>query len=132
MSDVPASTDDMPLGGKPLRVLFRTAVTQAFYDLPRQAQGPVVEAFSRTRVDLIGRFGISVLGTFDDDRLSVGVPAPGEWTSFILADAPDLASAIEFCDQFRSTPVGNGGELLWRYAHVEARIGRPLGFEASL
>lgn len=115
--------------GKPLRVLFRTAITQSFYDLPRQLQAPVIEAFGRTRLDLGGRLGIRVLGTFDDDRMAVGMPAPGEWTSFILADAPDLEAVIAFCDQFRSTAVGTDGELLWKYAHVDARIGRALAFE---
>ena len=74
-----------------------------------------MEAFGLARSGLKERFGIRILGTFDDDRLCVGAPSPGEWTSFFLADVPDLAAAVAFCDQFRSTPVGDGGELLWKY-----------------
>lgn len=88
-----------------------------------------MEAFGLARSDLKERFGIRILGTFDDDRLCVGAPSAGEWTSFFLADVPDLAAAIAFCDQFRSTPVGSDGELLWKYAHIEARIGRAQEFE---
>ena len=116
---------------EPLRVLFCMEVTQNFFELPKSAQPPVFEAFGRTRIDLLGRFGIRVLGTIDDDRVAVGPPVGRCWTSYILADVPDFESVVAFCNQFRTTTIGDTDELLWKYARVEARIGRPLAFELN-
>lgn len=113
----------------PLRVLFCMEVTQKFFELPKSAHPAVFEAFGRTRVDLEARFGMRVLGTIDDDRIAVGPPLGRCWTSYILADVPDLEAVVAFCNQFRTTTIGETDELLWKYARMEARIGRPLPFE---
>ena len=114
-----------------LRVLFCMEVTQRFFDSPKSAHPAIFDAFDRTRRDLEGRFGIRVLGTIDDDRIAVGPAIGRSWTSYILADVPDYESVVAFCNQFRTTAVGDSDELLWKYARVEARIGRPLAFELN-
>ena len=113
----------------PLRVLFCMEVTQNFFDLPKSAHPEVFAAFGRTREDLKGRFNIQVLGTIDDDQIAVGPALGRTWTSYILADCPDYDTVAAFCNQFRTTVIGDGPDILWKYARVEARIGRPLSFE---
>lgn len=114
--------------GTTVRVLFCIGVTQAFFAMDaeeREARdGVVQEAFK----DLGGRFGVEVIGTFDDDRLMVGPSANFPWTCYILADVPGLEAAIAICNILRETPVGDKGYKLWRYMRIEARIGKPLFF----
>ena len=43
---------------------------------------------------------------------------------YIMADVDCHQSVIDACNLFRTTPVNEYS--LWRYAKVEARIGRPL------
>jgi hypothetical protein len=109
-----------------LRVLFCFGVTQSFFDeergrVPELAKG-ITEAFA----DLGGRFGITVLGTMDDDELMVGSSQTWPWTCYILADAPDLETVRRVCNVVREAEVG--GQRLWRYLKVEARVGRRLFF----
>lgn len=106
----------------PLRVLFCIGITQNFFELPRDQIPEVFAAFDSAFGDLENRFGIRVLGTLDDDRVQVGTSTAWPWTSYILADVPDLDTVIKICDLLRSTPVGDG--LLWRYARIDTRIGR--------
>jgi hypothetical protein len=109
-----------------LRVLFCFGVTQSFFDedaarVPELAKG-ITDAFA----DLGGRFGITVLGTMDDDELMVGSSQTWPWTCYILADAPDLETVTRVCNIVREAEVG--GHRLWRYLKVEARVGRRLFF----
>ena len=115
-----------------LRVLFCMEVTQRFFDLPKSAHPAVFDAFGRTRVDLQQRFGMRVLGTIDDDRIAVGPALGRSWTSYILADVPNYEAVVACCNQFRTTTIGDSDELLWKYARIEARIGRPLAFENAI
>ena len=109
---------------QPLRVLFCIGISQNFFELPRDEMGAVFEAFKVAFSNWEERFGVEVLGTLDDDRVQVGQsPAGWPFTSYVLANAPDLDAVVKVCDQLRSTPVGDG--LLWRYARIETRIGRP-------
>jgi hypothetical protein len=109
-----------------LRVLFCFGVTQRFFDedparVPELARG-ITEAFD----DLGGRFGVTVLGTMDDDELMVGSSPTWPWTCYILADVPDLQTVTRVCNLVRESEVA--GARLWKYLKVEARVGRQLFF----
>ena len=109
-----------------LRVLFCIGVTQSFFDEEGKQVGSIVAAIGEAFDDLAGRFGVTVLGTMDDDELMVGSSESWPWTAYILADAPDLAAVKGVCNLVRESPVGE--HRLWRYMKIEARVGRPLFF----
>ena len=109
-----------------LRVLFCIGVTPAFFEMKADQIGEVTPAVGRAFEDLAGRFGVTVLGTMDDDELMVGSSTAWPWTAYVLADAPDLAAVTGICNIVRETPVGD--YRLWRYLRIEARVGRPLFF----
>lgn len=109
-----------------LRVLFCIGVTQSFFDEEGGEVGSIVSAIGEAFDDLAGRFGITVLGTLDDDELMVGSSAGWPWTAYILVDAPDLAAVTGVCNIVREATVGE--HRLWRYMKIEARVGRPLFF----
>lgn len=113
-----------------VRVLFCIGISQSFFDLPRSDIPDVFASFKAAFGNLEERFGIVVLGTLDDDRIQVGQSSAGwPFTSYIMADVPDLETVAKVCDQLRTTPVGDG--LLWRYARIDTRIGRPVFPEAD-
>lgn len=115
--------------GAALRVLFCIGVQQTFFD-EEGAQVPSIAAAITTAFDdLVGRFGLTVLGTMDDDELMVGASPAWPWTAYILADAPDLESVAAVCNIVRTAEVGS--HRLWRYLRIEARVGRPLFFANS-
>ena len=115
---------DIPHQG--LRVLLCIGVTQTFFDAPREEREQLIEASKAAFSDLSGRFGVTVLGTMDDDETMVGPSTEYPWTAYILMDAPDRQAVVDICDLVRSTPVGP--HQLWRYMRIEARLGRPLFF----
>jgi hypothetical protein len=112
-----------------LRVLFCFGVTQSFFDEQPARVGEIAGAIAAAFDDLGGRFGLTVLGTMDDDDLMVGGSQTWPWTCYILADAPDLETVTRVCNILREAEVG--GSRLWRYLKVEARVGRPLFFGNS-
>ncbi len=112
--------------GKALRVLFCFGVTQSFFEEEPSGVGEIAKGIVGAFDDLSGRFGITVLGTMDDDELMVGPSLEWPWTAYILADAPTLDAVRAVCNILRETEIGTG--RLWRYMRVEARIGRPLFF----
>ncbi|MEV0032558.1 hypothetical protein [Nocardia sp. NPDC050793] len=108
----------------PLRVLFCIAINQNFFDLPPDEVGSVWKAFSGM-MEAIGRTpGVVVIGDFDDDSHMVGPSDGWPWTCYILADVDRQETVKSVCNLFRTTPVGE--HRLWRYAKIEARIGRAL------
>ena len=109
---------------EPLRVVFCIGITQNFFDLPTGEGLSVWKGFSQMMGDLGAMPGITVLGAMDDDRLMVGPSTNSPWTVYIMADVDCHQSVIDACNLFRTTPVGQYS--LWRYAKIEARIGRPL------
>ncbi|MFI2241003.1 hypothetical protein [Streptomyces chrestomyceticus] len=112
----------------PLRTLFCIGVTQEFFNAGDEERAAVAAAIPPAFARLAERFGVRVLGTLDDDQLMVGASAAWPWTSYILADVPDLDTAARICGIVRDTEVGDGGVRLWRYLRIEARAGRPLFF----
>jgi len=119
-------TDYRASGDTTLRVLFCIGVTQTFFDEAAATLPQRISAITDAFADLNGRFGISVLGTMDDDELMVGASREFPWTAYILADAPTLAAVSAVCNVVREAPVGE--TRLWRYVRIEARVGRPLFF----
>lgn len=111
-----------------LRVLFCIGVTADFFAAGPEQRKAAFEAIPPAFADLSGRFGVEVLGTMDDDQLMVGPSDGWPWTCYILADVPDLGAVAAVCNVLRESAVGDGGDMLWRYLKVEARVGRPLFF----
>ncbi len=109
-----------------LRVLFAFGLTPDFYAADSEHVNAMIAALGTAFEDLAGRFGVTVLGGMDDDQLQVGPSASWPWTCYILADVPELETAIAVCDLVRKTAVLD--DRLWKYVKVEARIGRPLFF----
>lgn len=122
MSDIYRNKD----GQKQLRVLFCIGVTPAFFEADVSGLDEIGTGITEAFADLSGRFGITVLGTMDDDELMVGPSLEWPWTCYILADAPDLDAVTGVCNIVRS-PLGDA-ERLWKYLRIEARVGRPLFF----
>jgi hypothetical protein len=114
---------------EPLRVLFCMGVSQTFFDEEAEHVPGIAAAITEAFGDLRGRFGIEVLGTFDDDRVMVGPSPAWPWTCYILADAPSLDAVVQVCNILREGPVGS--HRLWRYLRIEARVGRKLFFGNS-
>lgn len=107
------------------RVLFCMGVTPEFFAAGKDERERAFAAIPPAFADLVGRFGVEVIGTIDDDRLMVGSSTTWPWTAYILADAPDLESIAAVCGIVRETEVGDG-DRLWKYIRIEARVGREL------
>lgn len=109
-----------------LRVLFCFGVAQAFFDAAADERARVIGGLQSAFEDLSGRFGVTVLGTMDDDELVVGPSGGWPWTCYILADVPDLDGVRAITTLVRDSEVAS--HRLWKYIQVEARVGRPLFF----
>lgn len=119
-------SSDRQTNSKPIRVLFCIGVSEVFFEQASNTTPQVIEAITEAFDDLKGKFGVEVLGTIDDDELMVGPSTSWPWTSYILADAPDLEAVTAVCNLLRETSVGE--HRLWRYLRIEARVGRRLFF----
>lgn len=113
------------LTGGRLRALFCIGLTQEFFSLPPSDIPAVGGALKAAFDDLAGRFGVRVIGTFDDDLTQVGVTTGFPWTAYILAEVPDLDAVIEVTNLLRG-PCGDA--KLFRYFRIEARLGHELFF----
>mgnify|MGYP005829712523 CR=1 FL=1 len=110
---------------KPLRTLFCAAVLQGFFDLPSDEIMTVLKATGGLIRKIREMDGVEVLGTMDDDETMVGTSPNGwPWTFYILADVASRDKAVEVCNLFRTTEVGE--YRLWKYMRIEARLGREL------
>ena len=108
----------------PLRVLFCIGINQNFFDLPTGQGGAVWKATVRLLDEIEAMPGVQVLGTFDDDSHMVGPSDGWPWTAYVLANVDTQERVKPVCNLFRTIPVGE--HSLWRYAKVEAPMGRPL------
>ncbi|MFC9835427.1 hypothetical protein ACFVKB_16590 [Rhodococcus sp. NPDC127530] len=108
----------------PLRVLFCIGINQNFFDLPTGQGGLVWKAFSGMMDAVAETPGVRVIGDIDDDSHMVGPSDGWPWTCYILADVDTQETVRAVCNLFRTTSVGE--YTLWRYAKIEARIGRAL------
>lgn len=110
---------------KPIRTLFCGAVLQGFFDLPSAEIMTVLKATGKMIRTIREMDGVEVIGTMDDDETMVGTSPDGfPWTFYILADVQNRDKAVEVCNLFRTTEVGD--YRLWKYMRVEARLGREL------
>ena len=108
----------------PLRVLFCMGVMPSYSDATKATREAVLNALVQGFANLEERFGITVLGTMDDDRFRVTPTYGWPWTAYLLADVPDSESVMAICNLIRETEV-EGGKLS-RYMCMEARVGRRL------
>lgn len=120
------TTENIP----PLRTLFCIGINQNFFDATVQETKDVWAAFVKMMQGIGQLPGVTVLGNLDDDRAMVGPSDGWPWTTYVLADVPDLETVHAACNLFRTTPVGDGTYKLWKYAKVEARVGRELSIPA--
>lgn len=112
-----------------IRALFCIGIRDDFFAAPA-SDAPAIIAACREALDNLGeRFGVTVLGTMDDDEIMVGPSYGFPWTAYILADVPNYEAAVAVCNTLRETPVGDA--KLWKYMRIEARLGRPLFFGNS-
>ncbi|GAA5233717.1 IacB protein [Verticiella sediminum] len=115
---------------KPLRVLFCIGIQQNFFDSTSAEAKDVWTAFTAVMKGMGELPGARIIGNMDDDRIMVGASPNYPWTTYVLADMPDYDTVTAACNLFRTTPVGDGTYKMWKYARVEARIGRELEFPA--
>lgn len=113
-------------GGEQIRALFCIGVREPFFSAEADERKLVIDESRRAFADLAGRFGVTVLGTMDDDEVLVGPSDTFPWTAYILADVPDYRAAAAVCNILREHPVGEA--KLWKYFTIQARLGRPLFF----
>lgn len=109
----------------PLRVLFCMGINQNFFDLPKAQIGTVWTAFAGMLREMEDTDGVDVLGNMDDDSHLVGPSDGWPWTCYVLADVRDQEKVKAACNLFRTTMVDEE-HALWRYAKIEARMGRAL------
>lgn len=117
------TVDSLLKDGK--RALFCFGLTQEFFNADNDTRAAVGAAIAAAFDNLEGRFGVKVLGTFDDDLLQCGPTPAFPWISYILADVPDLESAVAITNLVR-TPFRD--HRIVKYMRVEARVGHPLFF----
>jgi hypothetical protein len=114
----------------PLRTLFCIGVNQNFFDATQTETKDIWNAFVQMMQGIAALPGVKVLGNLDDDRSMVGPSASWPWTTYVLADVPDLETVHAACNLFRTIGVGDGTYKLWKYCKVEARVGRELSIPA--
>ena len=113
---------------QPLRVLFCIGINQNFFDLPTDGidHGHVWQAFVSMMDGITSLPGVDFIGDMDDDSHMVGPSEGWPWTCYLLADVDTQETVKAACNLFRTTPVGDGEVRLWRFARIEARMGRAL------
>jgi hypothetical protein len=111
-----------------LRVLFCFGINQNFFDLPKDAvtTGDVWSAFVAMTDGIKQMPGVDFIGDIDDDTHLVGPSDSWPWTCYLLADVDSQETVKDCCNLLRTIQVGDSDWRLWKYAKVEARIGRPL------
>lgn len=111
-----------------LRVLFAIGINQNFFDLPTDGItiGDVWKSFSGFLEEIRRTPGVDYIGDIDDDVTMVGPSTAYPWTAYVLADCDGIETVKAVTNLVRSTPVGDGEAKLWRFARIEARIGRAL------
>lgn len=122
MADAPAA----PGGEAKPRTLFCFGVLPSFFELGDVRRKQVFDALVSGFADLETRFGVTILGTLDDDRSMVGPSIGWPWTCYILAEVPDTKAVEGICNLLRQIRVGE--DRIWRFIRVETRTGRKLFF----
>jgi hypothetical protein len=115
-----------------IRTLFCIGINQNFFNAAPDEAKDVWLAFGTMMNGIAALPGVTVLGNMDDDQSMVGPSTSWPWTCYVLADVPDQATVHAACNLFRTLVVGEGPYKLWKYAKVEARMGRELVVPANL
>jgi hypothetical protein len=115
-----------------MRALFCIGINQNFFDAAPDEAKAVWLAFGAMMNGIGAIPGINVLGNIDDDQSMVGPSPNWPWTCYVLADVPNIEAVHAACNLFRTIVVGDGPYKLWKYAKVEARVGRELVVPADL
>lgn len=108
----------------PVRVLFCLGINQNSFDLPTGTGGAVWKATLDFLEQVRAHPGVRYIGDFDDDALQVGPSSGWPWTAYVLADVDGLETVKDVTNRLRTIPVGE--HSFWRYAKIEARVGRAL------
>lgn len=113
---------------QPLRVLFCIGINQNFFDLPEGGvkAGDVWTAFVRLMDSIKDLRGVEFIGDMDDDSHLVGPSDGWPWTCYMLCDVDKQTTVKDACNFVRTIQVGDSDWKLWRFAKIEARIGRGL------
>ena len=113
---------------EPLRVLFCLGINQNFFDLPKDGVGTAdVWTATVALTDGIKALpGVTFIGDIDDDSHQVGPSDGWPWTCYLLCDVDTQETVKQACNFLRTIQVGDSDHKLWKYAKIEARIGRPL------
>jgi hypothetical protein len=109
-----------------MRALFCIGIRQNFFDAAPDEARDVWLAFGEMMNGIAAVPGVTVLGNIDDDQSMVGESLSWPWTCYVLANVPNIEAVHAACNLFRTTVVGDGPFKLWKYAKVEARVGREL------
>ncbi|MET0821061.1 MAG: hypothetical protein ABWY58_08845 [Aeromicrobium sp.] len=112
----------------PLRALFCIAINQNFFDLPKDGvtTGDVWTAFVALMDGIKATPGVDFIGDLDDDLTTVGPSSGWPWTCYLMADVADDEAVRNAAGLVRSIQVGDGDVKLWKFAKIEARVGRAL------
>ncbi|MDT0682019.1 hypothetical protein RM543_04930 [Roseicyclus sp. F158] len=113
------------LVGKGLRALFCIEIKEDFFRAKPEEVREIGAALKEAFADLEGRFGVKVLGTFDDDLVQCGAGNGFPFISYILADIPDFEASVAVTNLLR-TPFK--GSRLNQYMSMQTRVGHPLFF----
>ncbi len=111
--------------GNGMRALFCVGITEAFFNATPEETREIGAAIKEAFDDLEGRFGVKVLGTFDDDLIQCGTTTSYPYISYILAEIPDFEAVVHVTNIIR-TPYKDG--RLAKYLTIQSRVGRPLFF----
>ncbi|MCA6215962.1 IacB protein [Ideonella sp. B7] len=115
-----------------MRALFCIGINQNFFDAAPDEAKAVWLACGELFNGIAELPGVTVLGNIDDDLSMVGPSTSWPWTCYILADVPDIQTVHAACNLLRTVVVGEGPYKLWKYAKIEARVGRELVVPPSL
>ncbi len=110
---------------KPLRVLFCMGINQNFLMQNLLKQKRFGQHLVKCGMAFM-TYTCACFGNLDDDQSMVGASTGWPWTTYLLADVPDIETVHAACNLFRTTVVGEGPYKLWKYCKVEARVGREL------
>jgi hypothetical protein len=122
----------MSTAGPKMRALFCIGINQNFFDATPEEAKAVWLACGELFNGIAELPGVNVLGNIDDDMSMVGPSTTWPWTCYILADVPDIQAVHAGCNLLRTIVVGEGPFKLWKYAKIEARVGRELVVPASI
>ncbi len=111
---------------KPLRVLFCMGINQNFLMQNLLKQKRFGQHLVKCGMAFMTYLVCMFLGILMMTKAWWSASTGWPWTTYLLADVPDIETVHAACNLFRTTVVGEGPYKLWKYCKVEARVGREL------